>query len=324
MFGAPVVNDPALATVAVFAQNQDLQAQLHPVGIPELHPVLSLARRPRLVIHRADLAGGKKVRRPFVRRRGQNLDEVQLGDHPEALRAEGDRARVDRLEGILLWRIRRAIPGPASPATAGSAGPGASPTSLQRESAIATRFPGLFRLGRSGGRRRHRPGPAVHLLVDRRPARGIGILHKHPLHILVVEEPGAIDKLVEQARGEGIGGWGGWRKLACGRRGRWRASRLGRGFTARILFWQRGNMGNRGNFHRDKFARRPRAGRGIIRNPGLGFAQRTRRTPSSEFVGDQPFTSKVKILTQFKCLPFLFLACLAPFARAIWFAAPQR
>ena len=79
---ADEVQDTAIAGVAVFAQDQSLRAELHPLRLP--CPAFHVGYAPSLVVDRNRLAG-------------RDIDQVHLGHDPLAGRREHQRPRVDGL-----------------------------------------------------------------------------------------------------------------------------------------------------------------------------------------------------------------------------------
>ncbi len=83
--GLPVKNHAFGAGVSVFAKQQDLQAELHAVGVPEGASVFAFAGRAGFVFDRTDRAGeaGGVAEIKVERRREGDLDEVEFGHHAE-------------------------------------------------------------------------------------------------------------------------------------------------------------------------------------------------------------------------------------------------
>jgi hypothetical protein len=88
LLGLPIVNNSRIAGVTIVPQDQALQPELHFIGIPQLQPVLTFARRTHFVVYRLHR---RDVAIPAQRR----LNEIHLRYHAEPLRTEHHRARMN-------------------------------------------------------------------------------------------------------------------------------------------------------------------------------------------------------------------------------------
>jgi hypothetical protein len=83
-----------VARVTVFPQQQDLQTELHAIGVPEFAAGVAFAGRAGFVFDRTHRAGGRDgcAGERFLQR---DLDQVELGDDAKQLRSQHDGAGVD-------------------------------------------------------------------------------------------------------------------------------------------------------------------------------------------------------------------------------------